>query len=87
MSKQNKVPLAEHGARQKGKPTVDGKRILNSGDTFISLRFPNKPQTLAIPENCIGIVHDDPTEGISVLWADCQTARRWKNKVATKETN
>jgi len=82
----SKIKVAEHGNRLKGKPTIAGTRTLKEGDTFISLRYPNKPETLAIPPMSIGIVHDEGQEEISICWADCQTARRWRAKVSVEQS-
>lgn len=76
--------MAEHGLRQKGKSTIEGKRTLVEGDTFVSLRYPNRPITKTIPVLCIGIVHDDPEEGISVIWEQSQAARRWRARVSVE---
>lgn len=76
------IILAEEGIRQKGKPTVAGTHTIEEGETFVSLRFPNKPQTLTIPKNHIGVVHNDAENQISVIWHNCQAARRWRATVA-----
>ncbi len=73
---------AEQGVRQSGKPTTDGNVTLFAGDLFKCTKYPNNtnPRIYAIPKGCIGIVHDDDVEKISVVRDDCQAARRWLNK-------
>lgn len=77
------VKLGQQGVRQKGRSaTGDSRKYLSPGDMFYSTRYPNKPELLQIPERCIGIIHDDAEEQISVIWDDCQAARRFRRKLA-----
>lgn len=72
--------IAEQGVRQPGKANEAGKVTLFQNDLFTSTRFPNKPRLMVIPKGCIGIVHEDAENEISVVRDDCQAARRWLNK-------
>lgn len=74
---------AEQGIRQKGRPTVPGKKLLLPGDTFVSTRYPNAPETLTIPLQCVGLVHNDGEETISVVYEDCQAAKRFIKKLSS----
>lgn len=70
---------AEQGVRQKGNPVKEGVVTLFAGDSFVSLRYPNKPETLCIPQGCVGLFHAD-TQEVSVVRDDAQAVRRWFNK-------
>jgi hypothetical protein len=79
------MKLANQGVRQKGKPINAQAHTLSSGDKFISLRFPNKPEELVIPEGAVGIVHNDAENEISIVRDDSQAARRWATRM--QQTN
>jgi hypothetical protein len=76
---------ANQGVRQAGKPSVAGTQLLKVGEKFISLRFPNKPEELIIPEGTVGIVHTDAVNEISVLRDDSQVVRRFITRLTKSQ--
>lgn len=84
MEDQTVIKEAKQGVRQ---PAMEPNkfRILEEGQQFIAAddSAMSGVAIKTIPKRMIGVVHDDQF-AVSVIWADCQAARRARNKLALR---
>ena len=70
------IRIAGKAMRMVGQPHPEYAKVLKAGNCFYSLKDANNPEVLMVPVGCVGIIHDDADNQISVVRNDCQAARR-----------